>query len=132
MIRTALVLATVVSLALIGCREDASASPFQSVYGLDPEQTVARMLALAEAGNWSAYVDEFYGETKKFRDDRDRWQLIERFKSKWGEHALSVLREVSETEPEMSDDNSQAIFFLGHGRQFTLYLDTDRRWKFHL
>ncbi len=132
MIRTALVLATLVSLALIGCREDASASPFYGAQGPSPKQTVARMLALAEAGNWSAYVDDFYGEKKKFRDSRDRWQLIERFESKWGEHVVTVLRDVSGTEPEMSDDNTEAIFSLGRGRQFTLYLDTDRRWKFHL
>ena len=132
MIRTSLVLATLLLLALMGCREDASASSFHAVYGPDPEQTVARMLALAEAGNWSAYVDEFYGETEKLHDYNDRWQLIERFKSQWGEHAVSVLREVSGIEPEMSDDKSKAVFFIERGRQFTLYLDTDRRWKFHL
>ncbi len=127
MIRTALVLATLVSLALIGCREEV-ASPFQR--GPGPKKTAARMLALAEAGNWSVYVDDFYGE--KFRDDRDRWQLIERFEGRWGEHAVTVLREVSRIEPELSDDNYRAIFNLGRGRQFTLYLGTDRRWKFHL
>ncbi len=132
MVRTAMVLATLVSLALIGCREDASASSFYGAQGPGPEQTVARMLALAEAGNWARYVDDFYGETKKFRDDRDRWQLIERFETKWGEHVVTMLREVSGIEPEISDDNSRAVFFIERGRQFTLYLDTNRRWKFHL
>ncbi len=129
MIRTALVLATLVSLALIGCREDV-ASPYQR--GPGPKKTVIRMLALAEAGNWSAYVDDFYGETEKFRDDRDRWQLIERFEGKWGEHVVTVLRDVTRIEPQLSDDNDRAIFDLGRGRQFTQYLGTDRHWKFQL
>ncbi len=129
MIRTALVLATLVSLALIGCREEV-ASPYQR--GPGPQKTVIRMLALAEAGNWSAYVDDFYGETEKFRDDRDRWQLIERFEGKWGEHVVTVLRDVTTIVPQLSDDNYRAIFDLGRGRQFTLYLGTDRHWKFHL
>ena len=134
MIRTALVLATIVSLALVGCREEASASPYLASMGAGPKKTAAIMLELAEAGNWSLYVDAFYGESEKFRDDRDRWQLIERFEGKWGEHAVTMLREVnkSRTEPELSDNNSRATFVLGRGRQFTLYLDTDRRWKFHL
>ena len=131
MIRIALILATLVSLALIGCREDASAS-FHGAQGSGPKKTVARMLALAEAGNWARYVDDFYGETEKFRDDRDRWQLIERFETKWGEHVVTMLREVGEIEPEISDDHSRAVFFIERGRQFTLYLGTDRRWKFHL
>ncbi len=132
MIRTALVLATLVSITLIGCREDASASQFQGLRRPGPKQTLARMLVLAEAGNWTAYVDGFYGETDKFSNYEDRWQLIERFETRWGEHVVTMLREVSETEPELSDDKSKAVFFIERGRQFTLYLGTDRRWKFHL
>ncbi len=134
MIRTALVLATLVSLALIGCREEASASPYLAAVGADPRETAAIMLELAEAGHWSSYVNVFYGETEKFRDDRDRWELIERFEGKWGEHAVTVLRDVTKSRiaPQISDDDSRATFSLGRGRQFTLYLDTDRRWKFHL
>ena len=37
-----------------------------------PEDTVARLLQLAEAGEWEAYVDDYYGETYKFNDDGDR------------------------------------------------------------
>ncbi len=37
-----------------------------------PEGTVARLLQLAEAGEWEVYVDDYYGETHKFNDDRDR------------------------------------------------------------
>jgi len=140
MIRTALVLATLaslVSIVLVGCREDAAASSVRGAApavteGLGPRQTAASMLALAEAGNWAAYVDDFYGETHKFRSDRDRRQLIERYETRWGEQVVVLLRQVAGIQPHVSDDGSQAVFDFGGGRRFTLYLDADRHWKFHL
>ncbi len=137
MIRTALVFATLVSLVLVGCREDAAASPVQGAARTvtkapGPRQTAASMLALAEAGNWAAYVDDFYGETHKFRDEGDRRQLIERFKTRWGDQVVVLLRQVAKIEPQVSDDGSQVVFGFGDGRRFTLYLDADRHWKFHL
>jgi hypothetical protein len=137
MIRTALVLATLASLVLVGCRQDATASPDQGAAPTatktpGPSQTAANMLARAEAGNWTAYVDDYYGETHKFRNDRDRRQLIERFATKWGEQVVVLLGQVAEIKPKVSDDGSQAVFDFGDGRRFTLYLDADRHWKFHL
>ncbi len=137
MIRTALVATTLVSFVLVGCREDATASPVRSAAPAvaeapGPSQAAAGMLALAEAGNWSAYVDDFYGETHKFRDDGDRRQLIERFETRWGDQVVVLLRQVAGIEAEVSDDGSQAVFDFGEGRAFTLYLDDGGHWKFHL
>ncbi len=137
MIRTTLVLAILGTLVLAGCRQDASASSDRSAAPAvkktpGPSQTAASMLALAEAGNWTAYVNDFYGETHKFRTDADRRQLIERFEKKWGDRVVVMLRQVAAITPQVSDDGSRAVFDCGGGQRFTLYLDQDGHWKFHL
>jgi len=137
MIRTGLVLATLVSLVMVGCREDAAASPVRRAAPVvtevpGPGQIAADMLARAEAGNWAAYVDDFYGETHKFRDGGDRLKLIERFETKWGDQVVVMLRQVVKIKPRVSDDGSRAVFDVGEGREFTLHLDDGGRWKFHL
>jgi hypothetical protein len=137
MIRTAIVLAVLTPLALMGCRQDAAASSDRGTATTatqtpGPKQTAARMLALAEAGDWATYVDDFYGETHKFRDDGDRRQLIERYENKWGELVVGLLRQVVTMEPQVNDDGSQAHFDFGNGQRFTLYREVGGRWKFHL
>jgi len=135
MFRTTLVLATLSTLALAGCRQDAAASPDRDpavTKTPGPSQTAASMLALAEAGNWSVYVNDFYGETHKFRTDADRQQLIDRFENKWGDQVVVLLRQVATIKPQVSADGSQAVFDFGAGQAFTLYLDQGGNWKFHL
>ena len=34
---------------------------------ITPKDTVARLLELAEAGDWETYVNDYYGEAHKFR-----------------------------------------------------------------
>ncbi len=137
MIRTTLVLAILGTLVLAGCRQDASASSDRSAAPAatktpGPSQTAASMLALAEAGNWTAYIDDFYGETHKFRTDADRQQLIKRFENKWGDRVIELLRQVVTIKPQVSDDGSRAVFDFGPGQAFTHYLDQGGNWKFHL
>ena len=137
MIRITLVLALLVSVIMVGCREDAAASSDLGVAPVvtavpGPSQTAADMLALAEAGDWAAYVDDFYGETHKFRNGGDRLQLIERFETKWGDQVVVMLRQVAGISPQVSADGSRAVFDFGEGRAFTLHLDDGGRWKFHL
>ncbi len=55
-----------------------------------PEGTVARLLQLAEAGEWEAYVDDYYGETYKFNDDGDRTSLVTRFREDWSEQVIDA------------------------------------------
>ena len=67
-----------------------SASPTSSGSGEETSSeekaaaTVAAMLKLAEAGAWDDYVDNYYGESHKFRSDEDRTKLVERFEQKRG------------------------------------------------
>jgi hypothetical protein len=133
MIRVAVVVAACVLLVLMGCRRDAAASPDGgATRAPGPGQTAARMLALAEAGDWAAYVDDYYGETHKFRSDGDRRQLIERYETRWGGQVVALLRQAAAMEPQLSDDGAQAFFDFGNGQRFTLYREPDGSWKFHL
>ena len=97
-----------------------------------PEATVARLLELAEAGEWETYVDDYYGETHKFKDEGERDLLVSRFRDDWGEVVIESLRQVKDLEPKISVDGRNAVFELGDNGKFTLYKDDEGRWKFHL
>ena len=98
---------------------------------LTPQETVARLLELAEAGDWETYVDDYYGEVHKFKDQGDRTALVSRFREDWGGQVIEALRQVKEIEPRLSADGTEAVFQLGDGG-FTLYKDETGNWKFHL
>ncbi len=123
--RSLALLALLLPMLLLGCRDSSSAES-------GPQQTVGQMLAAAKAGDWVTYVDDFYGETHKFRDDGDRQMLIERFQTKWGPQVVETLQQVAQIEPRLTDGGEKAVFDLGDGRQFALYRDDAGGWKFHL
>jgi len=95
------------------------------------QQTVARLLELAEAGEWETYVDDYYGEIYKFEDEGDRNALVSRFREDWGVQVIEALRQVIQIDPRLSADGNEAVFELGDG-EFTLYKDETGNWKFHL
>ena len=95
------------------------------------QETVARLLELAEAGEWETYVDDYYGEIYKFKDEGDRTALVSRFREDWGVQVIKALRQVMEIDPRLSADGTEAVFELGEGA-FTLYKDATGNWKFHL
>ncbi len=138
MMRFSPLLAIVGVLLPAGCIGDAAGSAEPAGGRSDPKQTVARMLELAEAGDWAGYVDDFYGETHKFRNESDRQKLIERYEGRWGAPVIEMLKQVSRLEPRVTEDGTRAIFDLGAGQQFTLYRDGvagtggSGVWKFHL
>ena len=99
---------------------------------MTPEATVARLLELAEAGEWETYVDDFYGETHKFKDEGERDLLVSRFRDDWSQGVIESLRKVQDIEPQLSGDGRNAVFQLGDSSRFTLYKDDEGRWKFHL
>lgn len=90
-----------------------------------------RLLELAEAGDWETYVDDYYGEIHKFKDQGDRTALVSRFREDWGGQVIEALRQVKEIDPQLSADGTEAVFELGDGG-FTLYKDETGNWKFHL
>jgi len=95
------------------------------------QETVGRLLELAEAGEWETYVDDYYGEIHKFKDQGDRTALVSRFREDWGGQVIEALRQVKEIDPQLSADGTEAVFELGDGG-FTLYKDETGHWKFHL
>ncbi len=96
-----------------------------------PEGTVARLLQLAEASEWEAYVNGYYGEAYKFDDDGDRTSLVTRFREDWSEQVIVALRKAKDVPPQPSSDGLEAVFEL-EGGTFTLYNDGIGGWKFHL
>ena len=96
-----------------------------------PQETVARLLELAEAGDWETYVDDYYGEIHKFKDEGDRTALVSRYREVWGVQVIDALLQVIEIVPRLSADGTEAVFELGDG-EFTLYKDETGDWKFHL
>jgi len=99
---------------------------------ITPKDTVARLLELAEAGDWETYVNDYYGEAYKFRDEGDRTVLVSRFRDDWAVQVVEALREVQEIEPILIADDTEAVFQLDGGDGFTLYKDEKGHWKFHL
>ncbi len=96
-----------------------------------PEDTVARLFQLAEAGEWEVYVYDYYGEAYKFNDDGDRTSLVTRFREDWSEQVIDALRKAKDVSPQLSSDGLEAVFEM-KGGTFTLYNDGNGGWKFHL
>lgn len=88
------------------------------------------MLALAEKGDWGAYVDGFYGESHKFRSSADRDELVRRFEVKYAGRVLEALRGVVELPISIIDDH--ADFTDGDEVKVQLHRSEDGRWTFHL
>lgn len=96
-----------------------------------PKATVQQMLQLAEAGDWGTYVDDFYGETHKFRGPADRDKLVDMLQKR-GAGIIEALRKVSTIEPTISSDGTQAVFPLNETDRFTLYRNDSGQWTYHL
>lgn len=93
--------------------------------------TVKAMLALAQKGEWGAYVDDYYGESQKFGSDADRNKLVERFEQKWGAKVVDALKQAATVAPVI-DDEGKAVFNVDGQPAFVLYKTEDGKWKFHL
>lgn len=115
-----------------GSSSDAQPSDAADASSLDPSATVAAMLDLAEAGDWSTYVGEFYGEQHKFASDADREKLVLRFEQKWGLQVIEGLRQAATVTPTIEDAVGRAVFAKDGQPVFMLYRSTDGRWTFHL
>ena len=95
----------------------------------DAQNVVHRMLTCARAGNWDAYI-EFYAESEKLRTDKQRQDLIYRFRSHWSSRVLASLERADQVEPVI--DGDQAIFSDDRGVAFVLYRKDDGHWGFRL
>ncbi len=107
---------------------DASASISDEVQAA---ATVRAMLALAEDGEWDAYVDDYYGEAHKFDSPSDRKALVDRFEQQWGTRVIDGLRQAASVTP-MIDEEGRAVFSVNGQSVFVLYRAADGRWTFHL
>ncbi len=93
-------------------------------------QALDDMLALAQAGDWTTYIDRYYGEAHKFQSPADREQLIQRFQAEWGERVIVALEQATQITPEIEEN--RAIFKIDGEPIFMLYRTDDGRWTFHL
>ncbi len=120
-----------VSAPVAPCDTGARGGPQGGTTTLTPKATVRAMLEAAEAGDWGTYVDDFYGEAHKFRNESDRLKLIEMLEKR-GPGIVESLRRVSTIDPTITSDGSQAVFPLDGDQRFTLYRNEAGRWMFHL
>ena len=138
----AILLSAPVVLLMIGCGAepshavsvDRAEAPSVTASMKDQEAAIAAlaaMLDLAEAGEWGAYVDDFYGETHKFGGPEDRDALVERFEKRWGVKVVEALRQATGLTPTI-DANGRAVFATDDGPVYMLYRHDDGRWTFHL
>ncbi|MEZ4647651.1 MAG: hypothetical protein R3E97_02500 [Candidatus Eisenbacteria bacterium] len=95
----------------------------------DAQTVVHRMLTCARAENWDAYV-EFYAESDKLRTDKQRQDLIYRFRSQWSSRVLASLERADVVEPVIEGD--RAVFSDDRGVAFVLYRMDDGHWGFRL
>lgn len=100
---------------------------------LSPEQTLARLLELARAGDWETYVDDFYGESHKFEGIPERRDaVIARFRDKWAETVIEGFEALGEGGAVLSEDGKRAVFMLDGEPNFNLFLSDEGHWTFHL
>ena len=100
---------------------------------LSPEQTLARLIALAKEGDWDAYVDDFYGESHKFEGIAERRQtVIDRFRDKWAATVIEGFESLDPGNAVISEDGKKAVFMKDGEPSFNLFLNDDGKWTFHL
>lgn len=97
-----------------------------------PESTLATLIDLAEAGDWEAYVDDYYGESHKLTDQAKRDQVVARFRDRWSEEVVTTLHAIADVEPTYEQDGMIAVFPVDESRNFKLYKQDDGTWKYHL
>ena len=88
------------------------------------------MLELAEAGDWAAYVNGFYGEAHKFRSPADRDALVERFEQRLGHEGHGGAGAcASGVTPTIAGGRAT---FVENGQPLFELHEHDGRWTFHL
>ena len=98
-----------------------------------PEETLARLIELARAGDWETYVDDFYGESEKFEGLAERRDaVVARFRDKWAEEVVAGFEPLEGSVAEIVEDGKKAVFSVDGKPMFFLYLSDDGRWTFHL
>ena len=100
---------------------------------LSPEETLARLIELARAGDWETYVDDFYGESDKFEGIAERRDaVVARFRDEWADKVVAGFEPLEGKTAEIVEDGKKAVFSVNGEPAFMLYLSDDGRWTFHL
>ena len=100
---------------------------------LSAEETLARLIELARAGDWETYVDDFYGESYKFEGMTERRDaVVARFRDKWADKVVAGFVPLEGKVAEIVEDGKKAVFSIDGEPVFMLYLSDDGRWTFHL
>ena len=135
--------------AISGCREatdglgaiddaastapDAASEETTKSKSLSPEETLARLIELARAGDWETYVDDFYGESHKFEGMAERRDtVVARFRDEWADKVVAGFEPLEGKTAEIAEDGKKAVFSVDGEPSFMLYLSDDGRWTFHL
>jgi len=137
MIRAPLALAVLLLAGLLagGCGDGKTSSTSQppaadgpGAHGSDtPSAAVSGMLALAEAGNWEAYVTTYYGEQGKMTKPAEQIPQIAKRVRKIGPQLIEMLRACVDQKPRLNAHGTVATYPNG----MKLYRDHGT-WGFHL
>ena len=92
-----------------------------------PQAAIKGMLALAEAGKWTEYVETYYGEKHKMDKPDTQLPELAAAMETVGEQLLEALRTCAKEEPTLSEDDTRATYSNG----FTLH-KREGKWGFHL
>ena len=92
-----------------------------------PEAAIESMLALAEAGDWKGYVEQFYGEKQKMTKPQEQTAQIAERLEKHGPKLIEMLKGCVGKQFVLSEDGTVATWPNG----LRLHKDGGA-WGFHL
>jgi len=127
---------------LVACGEDSSSPSPQAPAAPAPippaamsdedaaKATIVGMLKLAEAGEWTKYVNEYYGELDKNNSPDGVARLAKRYEEKYGPKLIAVLKQASTLTPTI--DGDKAVFAVDGQPIYILHRGDGGKWTFHL
>lgn len=122
-----LTMALIATLFITGCGDKVSDRSESNHAADSPAAAMEGMVALAEAGEWEAYVTTYYGEQHKMDKPETQVPKIAAKLKKAGSTLLLALKDCIGKTPTLSEDGTRAEYPNG----FPLY-KRDGRWGFHL
>lgn len=117
----------IVLLSIVGCTPSEPETPVQAIQSI---------IKLYEAGDFDSLIRTRYAEIYKAENDEQIQMLIDQFKTRFRDEnklneAISTYKSVLQLTPEISENDSMAIFNLDD-KFIKLTRMTNGKWGFHL
>jgi outer membrane PBP1 activator LpoA protein len=117
----------IAALSLVGCTSSESETPVQAIQSI---------IQLYEARDFNSLIRTRYAEISKAENEQQIQILIDRFTTRFQDEnklnqAISTYKSVLQLTPELSENDTVAIFRLDNGF-IKLSQMTNGKWGFHL